>query len=378
MKILLIGEYSRLHNSLKEGLIKNGHEVLLMGTGDGFKNYPIDIDITPKTKSIPILFFFIKAFYRIFKIDLSKIEVAYKLYRIAPSLKDYDVVQLINEDILKTFLKTEIWFLNKIKKQNKKLILLSCGTDYISVKYAFDKKFRYSILTPLFNNAALTKKYTYILKHISKENLKRHKYIFENIDGVLASDMDYHIPLIEHPKYLGLIPNPINTDILKHTPLNINNTINIFHGINTETAFKKGNVFFEEALNIIKIKYPDVNIVTTENIPYNEYITLYNNAHIICDQVYAFDQGYNALEAMAKGKVVFTGAEQEWLDYYNLKENSVAINALPDTEYIVKKIEWLILNPKKIIEISNNARKFIEQEHDYIKISKQYINKWNG
>ena len=29
----------------------------------------------------------------------------------------------------------------------------------------------------------------------------------------------------------------------------------------------------------------------------------------------------NALEAMAKGKVVFTGAEQEWLNHYDLKED---------------------------------------------------------
>jgi len=35
MKILLIGEYSRLHNSLKEGLEKNGHNVTLVGSGDG-------------------------------------------------------------------------------------------------------------------------------------------------------------------------------------------------------------------------------------------------------------------------------------------------------------------------------------------------------
>ena len=32
-------------------------------------------------------------------------------------------------------------------------------------------------------------------------------------------------------------------------------------------------------------------------------------------------EGFNALEAMAKGKVVFTGAEKEWLDYHNLKED---------------------------------------------------------
>ena len=37
MKILLIGEFSRLHNSLKEGLLALGHEVVLVNNGDGFK-----------------------------------------------------------------------------------------------------------------------------------------------------------------------------------------------------------------------------------------------------------------------------------------------------------------------------------------------------
>ena len=45
MKILLIGEYSNLHNSLKQGLQKNGFEVTLLSTGDGFKNFDSDIPI---------------------------------------------------------------------------------------------------------------------------------------------------------------------------------------------------------------------------------------------------------------------------------------------------------------------------------------------
>ena len=39
MKILLLGEYSNLHNSLKQALLNMGHEVLLVGNGDGFKKY---------------------------------------------------------------------------------------------------------------------------------------------------------------------------------------------------------------------------------------------------------------------------------------------------------------------------------------------------
>jgi len=43
MRILLVGEYSRLHNSLKEGLVKIGHDVFLLSRGDGFKNTQVII-----------------------------------------------------------------------------------------------------------------------------------------------------------------------------------------------------------------------------------------------------------------------------------------------------------------------------------------------
>ena len=48
MKILLLGEYSHLHNTLKKGLLTLGHKVVLVGDGDGFKNFPVDISIKPR------------------------------------------------------------------------------------------------------------------------------------------------------------------------------------------------------------------------------------------------------------------------------------------------------------------------------------------
>ena len=94
------------------------------------------------------------------------------------------------------------------------------------------------------------------------------------------------------------------------------------------------------------------------------------------DQVFAYDQGYNALEAMAKGKVVFTGAETEFLTQYQLQEDEVCINALPDEKELAEKLSLLIENPEKIIEISKNARKFIEKEHDYKIITEKYLRCW--
>lgn len=92
--------------------------------------------------------------------------------------------------------------------------------------------------------------------------------------------------------------------------------------------------------------------------------------------MYAYDQGYNALEAMAQGKVVFTGAEAEFNDYYKLTER-VAVNALPDAEDIAREIEYLIHNPQEIIEIGKRARAFVEKEHNYIKVANMYMDVWN-
>ena len=159
----------------------------------------------------------------------------------------------------------------------------------------------------------------------------------------MASDVDYHLPMLDHSKYLGLIPNPINLEKIEFIENRITDKVVIFHGINRQNFYKKGNDFFEKALEIIAEKFQHkVEIKVTENVPYQTYIDSYNTAHIFLDMVYAYDQGYNALEAMAKGKVVFTGAEREFLEYYNLAEDEVCINALPDVDYLVEKLSWLI------------------------------------
>jgi len=378
MKILLIGEYSRLHNSLKEGLQKNGHKVTLLGSGDGFKNYPVDIKIDSIFFNLKLFKLFAKLIDRLFKISLNQVEIYYKANKVISDLKGYDVVQLINENAFRTLPSLEILLIKRLINNNKKLFLLSCGVDQKSVEYSLNKKFKYSILTPYFEDPSLKKSFKHILKYSAREYIKLHDFILANANGVISSDIDYHIPYIKEDKYLGLIPNPINLDKIKYKKIKSIDKIKILHGVNSKNYIKKGNVFFDKALKAIEIKYNNkVEIITTIDLDYNEYIKSVENCHILLDQVYAYDQGYNALEAMSIGKVVFTGAEKEWLKLYNIKENSVAINALPDYTKIIGSLEWLINNPSKIMEISANAREFIEKNHNYISIAKQYETVWS-
>lgn len=376
MKILLIGEYSRLHNSLKEGLQELGHAVVILGLNDGFKKYPIDFPIKKKwdsgfLKKIKI------AIYRLTGFNCTSYFTYLQFKKKRHLFVNYDVVQLINENSFMCGYYFEKKILSYLFKNNPAVFLSCCGVDYVTVKYAFENPEFKSVVQPFNEGKIAARNFQNILKYRKNSFKKLHHYILSNCNGIIASDLDYHIPMKGNLKYLGLIPNPINIKKIAFQESELKDKIVLFHGINTANYFHKGNDYFEKALAIIQDKYSDkVEIITTRNIPYDKYMQLYDSSHILLDQVYGYDQGYNALEAMAKGKVVFTGAEKEFEDFYSLKHR-VNVNAKPEVAYLVSELSYLIENPEQILIIGANARRFIEKEHHYIQISEKYLQKWN-
>jgi glycosyltransferase involved in cell wall biosynthesis len=377
MKILLLGEYSRLHNSLKEGLVSQGYEVITVATGDHFKKY--DVDYSVQSAFFSKFWFIRKAtnlVYKTTKIDLEKIERAIQFYFLLPKLKGFHHVQLINSDAIETYPFLARFLYKKLFQNIESRSLLVCGDETPIIDYLFKKEMKYSILTPYFEDNSLEKQFYFPLKYRTKSYRKTFDWLHDNCKTLIASDLDYKIPLDAMNYKPYFIPNPINTDKISFKELKTDTRIVIFLGINRGSYIKKGISFFEKALKIIKEKYHSkVEIMVSENLAYNQYIELYNRAHILLDQVYAYDQGYNALEAMAKGKVVFTGAENEFTKHYNLTER-IAVNALPDVDSLVNELSFLIENPDEIIIIGKRARAFIEKEHHYTKIAEKYLEVW--
>lgn len=366
-----------MHNSLKEGLQKLGDDVTILGFRDGFKKYPVDVPLEKKwdsgiLKKIKLLLLALTGF------DISSYLTYRQFWKIRDNFKNFDVVQLINENSFLCNYHYEKKILDFLFSHNKKVFLLCSGDDYVYVNYNFAHPENPSIVQPYLEGKIQGKNFTNVLKYRTVEYEKLHHYLYENIRGVIATDVDYHIPLQNHKKYLGFIASPMNIDLFPKNDLVISDTIVIFHGINLESYFKKGNDFFEKALEIIGAKYgKKVEILTAENVPYTEFITMYDRAHILLDQLYGHDQGSNGLEAMTKGKVVFTNASEHFEKHYHLTEK-VAINGLPDVDYLVHQLSFLIDNPDEIKAIGKRARAFIEKEHDYQKIAEKYLETWNA
>jgi len=102
MKILLIGEFSGVHNNLKKGLTELGHEVKLAADGDGFKAFEYDFRVAPYVGTVYGKF----------------LNILYILRNIR-KFTGYDVVQFINPFVLPyyySFFSLRHCFLSSIKR----------------------------------------------------------------------------------------------------------------------------------------------------------------------------------------------------------------------------------------------------------------------
>ena len=162
MKILLLGEYSRLHNSLKEGLVALGHEVIIVGCGDKFKKLPVDYSIYAQIcNENKIANFLFRGFRKVIGLDFEKIEKAIRFYLILPDLNDIHHVQLINSDALETYPFLSRFLFKKVFKKVKNRSLLICGDETPIVDYLFKKELKYSVLTPYFEDNSLEKEFQF-------------------------------------------------------------------------------------------------------------------------------------------------------------------------------------------------------------------------
>ena len=127
MKILLLGEYSNVHNTLAQGLRQLGHEVTVASNGDFWKDYPRDIDLARKPGK------------------LGGLALLAKVYRQLPRWRGYDVVQIINPMFLELKAERIRPIYHYLRRHNKKMVLCAMGLDYYWVHECITRKpLRYS------------------------------------------------------------------------------------------------------------------------------------------------------------------------------------------------------------------------------------------
>ena len=351
MRFLLLGEFSGFFLNLKKGLERMGHQVVLYADGDGFKNIPGADD-------------------RLYKPSKSFITKVFRL-TIGPFFdkrlsQDYDAVLIINLGLFEPFVVRHI--LKKMRKHNKKLFLSSCGYDYALLKAFRSGKFEYYMFDENLNSLP---RYSHLRWRLYDHFANEEKNIKRYINIVIPTAYDYTLGYNDS-SISKVIPLPLDCDSIDYSENSVSDKIIIFHGINRE--LEKGTKYIREAMLRLKERYPDlVEIVFEGNMPYKDYLQLLRKVNIVVDQCKGFFYGMNACIAMAMGKVVLCGINEESMNAIGTtKDECPVVPIKRDADVIFQRLESIVTNPTIIEELGRKGRQYVEKYHDSIKVALQY------
>lgn len=354
MNILLLGEFSSLHKNLSEGLVKLGHDVLTVSSGDGWKKINSDI---------------------VFDSPLPGRLGGLHRHVVSPlvnrkKLVGFDIVQFICPFVFLNFMGFNNKFVRHIIKNNERSFLSAPGGD--AFYWQNQAGLRYS---PLDDHKRYDLK---IKKHFleSEKALEWNTELARNVNGIIPIMHEYSRVYQDFPNLKKSIPIPVNTDKIVFKENKYKNKLVVLHGLSREGF--KGTRHVREAFARLEKKYPnDLELILAGNLPLAEYLKLMERANVIVDQTYSYSCGVNAVFALAQGKIVLGGAEPESLQEFGLSSSPV-INILPDAVDIERKIENLLDNKNRLEELGNRSRLFSEEVHHYVKVAESYVNVWEN
>lgn len=353
MKVLLLGEYSGLHNCLKDGLEKLGIDAKVASDGDSWKKFPSDFDfVSPFSATTPV--------GRVFK--------NIKPFTFLPEIKNFDLVQFINPMILSPRFGFNACFVDAVMQRAKRLILLAAGDD--AVYYDSLELMRYNPIED-YRKIDLKGANTPWDDH---GLVSTNKTLANNSHKIIPVAYDYWLGYSGYKNCAQVIPMPINIEKYSYESNIVTGKIIFIHGLN-RPGFK-GSRFIVEAFNKMRTKYSkEAEFIIADRLSIEEYSKLIDRANVIVDQALSYSFGMNALISLAKGKIVMSGAEPEIHSIYGSHVCPV-INILPDVNDICEKIERVIGFRLKIKSMGLESREFVEMFHSHVLVAEKFINEW--
>jgi len=357
MNILLIGEYSNVHNTLAKGLRKLGHKVTVASDGDDWKNYPRDIDLKREPGH--------------------RIQFLWRLIKALPRMRGYDVVQLINPMFLELKAEHILPFYKYLRRHNGKVVMGSYGMDYYWVTVnTHNRPLRYSDFNlgdqPRLD--AQARLYRDEWCDTPKQHL--NEYIARDCDGIPACLYEYWATYNEIPYLrdkMRFIPLPIVMPDIYRTSF-CGGPLKVFVGISKGRSAYKGTDIMLIAAKALKEKYPEhLDLRIAQGVPFDEYQRLMDGSDVILDQLYSYTPSMNSLLAMSKGIIVIGGGEPENYEILNEKVLRPIINVQPSRQSVYDELEQLILHPERISDLKKQSVEYIRRHHDYLKVAEQYI-----
>ena len=363
MKILLIGEYSNVHWSLAEGLRQLGHQGTVVSDGDGWKNYPRDVDITRQSTGF-----------------CHTVRYLIHLKHVLKRLKGYDVVQLINPVFLELKPARILPFYKQLKRQNRSVFMGAYGMDRYWVKAGMDcttlEYSDFNLGTSLRTNADNDR---FISEWLYGDKGWLNKVVAFDCQGIVAGLYEYHAAYTRHfrlPEKVRFIPFPVPV-ASDCEPRPTHHPVRFFIGIQSQRSAYKGTDIMLKALQRLAHDYPhDVEMVIAEDVPFQQYARMMEHSDVLLDQLYSYTPAMNGLLAMSKGLVLVGGGEEEHYKLLGEEKLRPIVNVKPNEESVYTALKQLLEDPHLIYRLKKESIAYVRRHHDPVRVAQQYVDFW--
>ena len=361
MKILLIGEASFVHNTLKKGLEERGHRVLTMSAGNGWHDAPRDINLRRDMRWG----------------KLSGLKVVWQLLRHLPSLCGNDVVEIHNYQFVPLMYGWNTLLLRFLKLTNR-CVVKGCFGDDVQIfrrqaqgipAYS-DTFWNGKPQNPELHRERIAE----VSEHGAEQSWRKTTRM---ADALVACLYEYWLDYNEPPfaEKLHYIPLPIVVPTSAPRQATMHRPIRVLVGIQPKRDFMKGAMRIASWLEDIKRRHSDqLEIKYVEGVPYDEYQRLLAAADVLVDQLYSYTPSMNSLAAMARGTVVIGGGEPDFYNFIGEQTLRPIINVRPDVadEQNIRAIENALFTEGSLERLSRESVEFVRKYHDYRCVAEQY------
>lgn len=364
MKILLIGEASFLHNTLKKGLVERGHRVTTMSDGNGWHDAPRDIDLRRDGRWG----------------KLGGLRVVWQLLRHLPQLCGNDVVQIHNYQFVPLMYRWNTLLLRFLKLTNRCVVKGCFGDDPQIFRRQAQGVPAYSdtFWSGQLQNAELHRdRIAEVVEHGAEASWRKTTRM---ADALVACLYEYWLDYNEPPyaAKLHYIPLPMECeDMVRWCDLTTSPShhLTILIGLQPKRDFMKGAMKIATFVEEVAHRHPGkVQIKYVEGVPYDEYMRMLAEADVLVDQLYSYTPSMNSLAAMARGTVVIGGGEEEYYEFIGEKTLRPIINVRPDAsdEENIATIERALFTDGTLERMRHESIAFVRKYHDYRRVAEQY------
>lgn len=364
MRILLIGEASFLHNTLKRGLVERGNSVVTMSDGNGWHNAPRDINLRRDPRWG----------------KLGGLKVVWQLLRHFKALCGNDIVQIHNYQFVPLKGGWNVMLLRFLKLVNRRVVKGCYGDDPQIFRRqaegvpAYSDTYWHGMAQNMAANRAR------IAEVMLPSAFKAWRKTSLMADALVPCLYEYWLdydepPFADRVHYIGLpvvLPKP--SEVRQKGDGDV---IRVLVGLQPGREFMKGAKIIAAFVETVARRHTGKVIVEyVEGVPYGEYMRMLSEADVLVDQFYSFTPSMNSLAAMARGTVVIGGGEEDYYEFIGEKRLRPIINVSPELsdDANVATIEHAFFGDggNTLSRLSRESVSFVAKYHDYRLIAAQY------